>query len=106
MRAHHREGPPDARWPPVKDGGGGPNDRPRSTGDRSPRGRIAGVDAGRYLFGGTQSVNDSSPNRNVAQFPETDCSRYCLFGPNVSPDRRVVDRAVDLDLSPARPRWP
>ena len=38
-----------------------------------------------YLFCGKQSVNDWSPNRNVAQFPETDCSRYCLFGPNVSP---------------------
>jgi len=36
-------------------------DRPRATGDRSPRGRIAGVDAGPYLFGDTQSVNDSSP---------------------------------------------
>jgi len=38
-----------------------PEDRPRATGDRSPRGRIAGVDAGPYLFGDTQSVNDSSP---------------------------------------------
>ena len=46
-----------------KGGGGGapPPPPPRSTGDRSPRGRIAGVDAGPYLFGDTQSVNDSSP---------------------------------------------
>src|SRR3954454_4861161 len=42
--------------------------------------------AGRYLFCATQSVNDWSPNRNVAQFPETDCSLYCLVGPNVWPE--------------------
>ena len=84
---------------------GAAEDRPRPTGDRSPRGRIAGVGVGRYLFCGTQSVNDWSPNRNVAQFPETDCSRYCLFGPNVCAGGDAVDRAVDLDRSPARPRW-
>ena len=36
-------------------------DRPSATGDRSPRGRVAGVDVGLYLLGDTQSVNDSSP---------------------------------------------
>jgi hypothetical protein len=45
----------------MKMAGAVPKDRPRATGDRSPRGRIAGVDAGPYLFGDTQSVNDSSP---------------------------------------------
>ena len=41
--------------------------------------------AGPYLFCATQSVKDSSPNRNEAQFPDTDWSRYCLLGPKVSP---------------------
>ena len=45
----------------MKMAGAVQTDRPRATGDRSPRGRIAGVDAGPYLFGDTQSVNDSSP---------------------------------------------
>jgi hypothetical protein len=47
------------RW--MRMAGAVPKDRPRATGDRSPRGRIAGVDAGPYLFGDTQSVKDSSP---------------------------------------------
>ena len=78
--------PRSALRPLRKVAGAAPKrDRPRATGDRSPRGRIAGVDTALYLFGATQSVNDSSPNKKVAQFPDTDCSRYWLFGPKLSP---------------------
>ena len=54
-----------------------------ATGDRSPRGRIAGTDA--YLLSLVQSVNASSPRTNVAQFPEIERRRYRPFGPKVSP---------------------
>ena len=61
---HHREGrrrSPAIRREAIRVAGAVPEDRPRATGDRSPRGRVAGVDAGLYLLGDTQSVNDSSP---------------------------------------------
>ena len=100
-RANHREAPRDPRAP-VVDGGGG-RSRPRPTGDRSPRGRIAGVGVGRYLFCGTQSVNDWSPNRNVAQFPETDCSSVLLVRTERLAGGDAVGRAVDLDGRPLDP---
>ena len=63
---------------------------------------LAGVGVGGYLFCGTQSVNDWSPNRNVAQFPRriavgTACSTEGLDGGD------AVGRAVDLDGRPLDP---
>src|SRR3954467_7329474 len=75
-------------------GGGGA--APPPPGTPPPGGASPASVASRYLFCGTQSVNDWSPNRNVAQFPETDCSLYCLFGPNVCPaDGRYTVPSTD-----------
>ena len=68
---------------PIVDGGGG-RAAPARPATAPPVGASPASVSDPIVLG-TQSVNDWSPNRNVAQFPETDCSRYCLFGPNVSP---------------------
>ena len=55
--------------------GGGPVGAAPATGDRSPRGRIAGTaPEPRYFVEFAQRVFGSSPYRNVAQSPLIDCS--------------------------------
>ena len=70
-------------WAPGGRCGGGPEGPPPRPATAPPVGGSPGLT--RYFWGRTHNVNDSSPNTNAAQLPETDISSKELPGPNVSP---------------------
>ena len=72
--AHHRDRTRRAAAP-RHEVRGRPQGAAPATGDRSPRGRAAA--AQRYFCALMQSVNGSSPKRNVAQFPRPSAARTC-----------------------------